>query len=148
MADVRIRDFKQSDYKSLVLIHDSLFSNNPLFLVRVKYEDSCYGRTRYRAKRFVAKEGDLYVGSSSLLESGVAGVIDQGFTVVRPDYRGRGIAQAVKVHTAMYAKSRGMRFIRTFNDSDNSPMLAVNRKIGFVKKAEWITFEKGLGAAP
>ena len=93
---------------------------------------------------FVAKEGDAYVGESSLLESGIDGLIDQGFTVVRPSYRGRNVAQAVKLETARYARAKGARYIRTHNDSENHPMLAVNRKMGFVKTAEWITFEKEL----
>ena len=93
---------------------------------------------------FVAKERGAYVGESSLLESGIDGVIDQGFTVVRPSHRGRNIAQAVKLRTAQYARSKGARFIRTHNDSQNHSMLAVNRKMGFVKRAEWITLEKKL----
>jgi GNAT superfamily N-acetyltransferase len=93
---------------------------------------------------FVAKEGEAFVGESSLLESGIEGVIDQGFTVVRPGHRGRNVAQAVKLKTALYARTKGARFIRTHNDSENHAMLAVNRKMGFVKTAEWITFEKQL----
>jgi ribosomal protein S18 acetylase RimI-like enzyme len=93
---------------------------------------------------FVAKEEEVYVGESSLLESGVGGVIDQGFTVVRPGYRGRGIAQAVKLQTVTYARNKGAKYVRTHNDSENHPMLAVNKKMGFVKQAEWITFEKEL----
>jgi ribosomal protein S18 acetylase RimI-like enzyme len=93
---------------------------------------------------FVARDGEAYVGASSLLESGVSGVIDQGFTVVRPGYRGRDIAQAVKLRTTVYAREKGARYIRTHNDSENHSMLAVNRKLGFEKRAEWITFEKPL----
>lgn len=93
---------------------------------------------------FVAKDGETYAGESSLLESGTGRFIDQGFTVVRPEYRGRNIAQAVKLQTAIYAKNKGAKYIRTHNDSENHPMLAVNRKMGFVKQAEWITFEKEL----
>lgn len=55
--------------------------------------------------------------------------------MVRPGYRGRGVAQAVKFQTATYAKGKGARFIRTYNDPENSSVLAVNRKMGFVKKA-------------
>ncbi len=93
---------------------------------------------------FVAKDGDKYVGSSSVFESGIDGMVDQGFTVVRPGYRGQGIAQAVKLKTVIHAKNGGARFIRTYNDADNAPMLAVNRKMGFVRQAEWIAFEKNL----
>lgn len=93
---------------------------------------------------FVAKLGDEYVGSSSLFRAGRNDTMYQGFTAVRPEFRGRGIAQAVKVRVARYAREAGARFLRTGNDSRNKPMLAVNWKLGFVKKAEWITFEKSL----
>jgi len=91
---------------------------------------------------FVAKERGDFVGASSLLESGASAMLDQGFTVVNPAWRGRGIAQAVKVHVAMYAKNKGFRYIRTHNDSENAPMLAVNKKLGFARGADFLTFER------
>lgn len=91
---------------------------------------------------FVAKEGDRFVGSSSLDLAERDDLLGQGFTAVRPGYRGRGIAQAVKVKVAEYCKMRGVKYLRTHNDSDNLPMLAVNWKLGFVKRNEWIAFEK------
>jgi GNAT superfamily N-acetyltransferase len=53
------------------------------------------------------------------------------FTGVRRSYRGRGLAQAIKVEAAAYARSRSATAIRTHNDSTNAPMLAVNRKLGY-----------------
>lgn len=47
------------------------------------------------------------------------------------DYRGRGLAQALKLQTVLLARRAGMRTIRTNNDSLNAPMLAVNRKLGY-----------------
>ena len=91
---------------------------------------------------FVAKEGDRFVGSSSVQLAGKDDLLDQGFTAVRPGYRGRGIAQTVKVKVAEHRRMRGVRCLRTYNDSDNMSMLAVNRKIGFVKQNEWIASEK------
>jgi GNAT superfamily N-acetyltransferase len=94
---------------------------------------------------FVARIGDAYIGESSLLRSGMDDTLEQGFTVVRPGFRGRGVAQAVKTRAASYAKTKGFRFIRTYNDAENAPMLSINRKMGFVKRAEWIVLEKELG---
>ena len=108
------------DYEIIIL-------NNPLMI----WEGS-----------FVAKLGGVYAGSSSIFESGQSGMVDQGFTVVNPAYRGRGVARALKAQVATCAKSKGYRYIRTYNDSENAPMLAVNRKIGFAKQAEWLFFEK------
>jgi GNAT superfamily N-acetyltransferase len=52
------------------------------------------------------------------------------FTGVHRDYRGRGLAQAIKLMAVEYARSKGATTIRTHNDSRNAPMLAVNRKMG------------------
>ncbi len=46
-------------------------------------------------------------------------------------YRGRGIAQALKLLSIRCARSYGARYIRTNNDSRNAPMLAINRKLGY-----------------
>ncbi len=93
---------------------------------------------------FVAKKDDLYVGSSSVIKAGLKDTIDQGFTSVRPGFRGRGIAQAVKLLVAKHARSHGVKSIRTHNDSQNEAMLMVNGKLGFVRKSEAIEFEKVL----
>lgn len=53
------------------------------------------------------------------------------FTGVLREYRGRGLAQALKLQTILLAKKEGVRYVRTNNDSKNAPMLAVNRKLGY-----------------
>lgn len=53
------------------------------------------------------------------------------FTGVLREYRGRRLAQALKLQTILLAKKEGMRYIRTNNDSNNAPMLAINRKLGY-----------------
>ena len=53
------------------------------------------------------------------------------FTGVLRQYRGRGLAQALKLQTILLARREGVRYVRTNNDSNNAPMLAVNRKLGY-----------------
>ena len=53
------------------------------------------------------------------------------FTGVERDYRGRGLAQALKLLAVRFAQHYGAAYIRTNNDSQNAPMLAVNRKLGY-----------------
>lgn len=53
--------------------------------------------------------------------------------VDRP-YRGRKIAQALKLLTIRHAKTRAAEAIVTDNDSQNAPMLAINRKLGYVPR--------------
>jgi GNAT superfamily N-acetyltransferase len=52
-------------------------------------------------------------------------------TGVRHAYRGRKIAQALKIKAALYARQHKMRFLRTNNDSLNAPILSINRKMGY-----------------
>ena len=81
--------------------------------------------------QILAAHGDDWVGLSAI------GVYKQdnhaynAFTGVLRNYRGRGLAQALKLQTILLAKREGMRYIRTHNDSNNAPMLAINRKLGY-----------------
>lgn len=58
------------------------------------------------------------------------------FTGTHPDFRGRGLATLVKRATIHWARDQGIREIWTGNDSENAPMLAVNRKLGYVPAHE------------
>ena len=75
---------------------------------------------------------------------GEVDVLYTGFTGVRREYRGRGIAMALKLRAVDYAKSHGYREIRTWNSTLNAPMLGINVRLGFVKQPVWITFGKDL----
>lgn len=80
----------------------------------------------------LAMDGDRAVGMSTVWYSCTPGKSGQvGFTAVLREYRGRGIALAVKLMTIEDAIRRGAPRMRTNNDPDNPPMLAVNVKLGF-----------------
>jgi len=96
---------------------------------------------------FIAIRAGRYVGKSALAKEGTdPGVIQQQLTAVLRDERGKGIAMALKLRTVEYAGSHGFREIRTWNDSLNRPMLAINEALGFAKEPVWITFGKDLSA--
>ena len=68
-------------------------------------------------------------------------------TVCDPAYRGRGIAQAVKNESVGQAVELGLTCIRTGNDDQNGPILAINRKLGYVPiYAIWEWIKTGLGS--
>lgn len=91
---------------------------------------------------FLAKFGDLYLGESALKRSDAdATLLYQQLTGVLPEFRGKGIATALKILTIEYAKRHGYREIRTWNSSKNGPMLAINGKLGFVRQPAWIEFQ-------
>lgn len=92
---------------------------------------------------FLAKDGDRYVGLSGLFKSlSMPDVLQQGFTAVARDYRGRGIALALKIRGVNFAQARGYREIRTHNNSRNRPMLRINEAMGFEKQPVWIEFAR------
>ncbi len=71
-------------------------------------------------------------------------ILSQDDTGVIREYRGRGIATALKLKISEYALKNGYSTIKTRNDSTNAPMLAVNTKLGFQRKVGWIMMEKTL----
>ena len=48
----------------------------------------------------------------------------------------------LKLAAMRYARSQGARSISTHNDSKNSPMLALNRKLGYVPEPGRYTLRK------
>jgi ribosomal protein S18 acetylase RimI-like enzyme len=94
---------------------------------------------------FVAKAGDRYVGISNLWRSeGSPDALYQGLTGVIREYRGRGIAWALKMRTIAYARDNRYRQIRTWNNTENRHILNINEALGFAKQPVWITFERDL----
>ncbi|MCR4404044.1 MAG: GNAT family N-acetyltransferase [Candidatus Acetothermia bacterium] len=92
---------------------------------------------------FIAKDSPVYVGQSDLWRSKEEPKdLYQGLTGVRREYRGRGIAMALKLRTIEYAKSHGFRVIKTWNNSNNVGILHINQKLGFARRPAWITLEK------
>jgi GNAT superfamily N-acetyltransferase len=53
------------------------------------------------------------------------------YTGVEREFRGRGVAQALKRATIRHAMVTQAGYLRTRNDSANAPMLAINRRYGF-----------------
>ena len=93
---------------------------------------------------FIAREGNRYVGYSHLGKSDEKDALSQWFTATDPDYMGRGIAWAVKLHTVKYAQEHGYKQIKTWNDTENQRMLSINLRLGFKPLPAWITMEKEL----
>lgn len=70
-------------------------------------------------------------------------VVYNYFTGTIAEMRGKGIALALKLQAISKCIPLGFTQMRTNNFSSNSPMLAVNNKLGFVKKSgKWILTKK------
>lgn len=81
--------------------------------------------------QFVAIDGHNYVGLSAVGYFKDGNHMYNMMTGVDGAYRGRKIAQVLKLNSIQFAKAYGADFIRTNNDSFNAPMLAINRKLGY-----------------
>ena len=59
-----------------------------------------------------------------------------------PEFRGRGLARLAKLATIRWAAENGLRTIYTGNDSENAPMLALNRSLGYEVQHRRVFFAK------
>jgi GNAT superfamily N-acetyltransferase len=76
--------------------------------------------------------GDTYIGYTYLDPTHSSeGVLAQGWTGVRPEYRRQGIATALKVHGISLARQLGYAEIVTTQRIGNLSSIAMNQKVGF-----------------
>jgi GNAT superfamily N-acetyltransferase len=94
---------------------------------------------------FAVFAGDELVGMACLLRD-----VDQperaenGLTTVRRDFRGRGLARALKETTIAWASERGIREIYTWTQTGNENMQAVNEKLSYVTRTVSISLRRPL----
>jgi mycothiol synthase len=87
----------------------------------------------------VDEDGGI-AGLSMLHRCGQPGRLETGFTGVTREFRGKGVATALKVRVLSVAKAAGYREVRTGNDSTNDAMLGINRRLGFVPLPAWVDY--------
>lgn len=85
---------------------------------------------------FVALENGAVLGYGYLTEED--GTWSHGFTAVRRDARGRGVAGAIKRAQIAWAKANGVTALRTANELRLSSMVELNRRLGYVPLYEEI----------
>ena len=76
-------------------------------------------------------EGDDWVGMAAVGYFANTNSMYNMFTGVDSTWRGKGIALALKLLAIGCARRYGADYISTNNDSENAPMLAINRKLGY-----------------
>lgn len=81
--------------------------------------------------QLLAVDGERYVGLAAVGYFKETNSMVNMITGVDRAYRGRHIALALKLRSIEFAKAFGAATILTQNDSQNGPMLAINRKLGY-----------------
>ncbi len=98
---------------------------------------------------FLAWKGTELVGVSALhRDLARPDTLRIGFTGTHPGFRGQGIGTELKRRGAVFARQRGYRYLVTGNNSENRPILAINRRFGFVPETVWVHSEKRLDDQP
>jgi GNAT superfamily N-acetyltransferase len=85
--------------------------------------------------QILAADGDRYIGLSAVGYFADGNAAYNNITGVLEAYRGRRIALAMKVRAIQAAQRWGVERVITNNDSVNAPMLAINRRLGYVPQA-------------
>jgi RimJ/RimL family protein N-acetyltransferase len=91
---------------------------------------------------WIALDGDRPVAMSYLKFPPVRGTIWTGYTCTDSDYRGRGIARAVKLQSLAQGAELGATVVQTDNDSENAPMLHINERLGYERRPGWVEHHK------
>jgi GNAT superfamily N-acetyltransferase len=94
---------------------------------------------------FVALADGEIVGYTGLLAwPGEPDRAENGLTVVRRAWRGRGLASALKTRQLTWAAANGLREIVTWTQAGNEGMQRVNERLGFVARTVELTMVKRL----
>ena len=87
---------------------------------------------RHADSQFLAAFEGAWVGLSSFaVKPGGEGMF--GLTAVTRAHRGKGLARALKVEALSYAQRRGIKRVTTENHPKNTPILRLNRALGFAE---------------
>lgn len=119
---------------------DDTLVNEPFAEFAKLFEHPAYLPDGY----FIAVDGDRFVGVSSVWRNRAKeGELFTRLTGVVRSHRRRGIATALKVRAAGFAKSMGATTIATDNE-ENNPMYDLNVALGFEPTNAWLQFRKEL----
>jgi mycothiol synthase len=83
-----------------------------------------------------------WIGVNMVREATNGTEMHTAYTGVLREFRGKGIAQVLKVIGIQRAIALGLQTIQTNNDERNATMLAINRKLGFVEQPGFFVVRK------
>jgi ribosomal protein S18 acetylase RimI-like enzyme len=92
----------------------------------------------------IAVQQGRYVGLNILYLDSSGQVLHNGLTGVRSEFRGLGLALALKLEGIRFGQQHGFRGITSFNASNNTAILRLNQKLGFEPSPATIEWRKQL----
>lgn len=104
----------------------------------ISLEDWLVEEATYPEGSFVALSDGEIVGYSGLCRLS-EGVAEDGLTVVRRDWRRRGLATALKRRELAWAAANGLREVVTWTQTGNEAMRRANELLGFEYRSVSIT---------
>jgi mycothiol synthase len=99
--------------------------------IEVPLEDWLHDEATLPEGSFVALADGEIVGYSGLVAHDNEGVAEDGLTVVRREWRRRGLARALKQRELAWAKAAGLHEVVTWTQTGNGSMRAVNELLGY-----------------
>jgi GNAT superfamily N-acetyltransferase len=113
-----------------------------------EWEDHVLGHPHFTADgSFLAYVDGEPAAVSILLVDLESGRAANMFTGTLPRFRGRGLGLAVKLASIAWAKEHGITSMATTNDERNAPMLAINRKLGYVPAGRQVEYVRAMETA-
>jgi mycothiol synthase len=108
--------------------------------LEISYEDWEREWVTWPEGSFVALHGDEIVGCAGLIrDHDRPDRAEHSLTAVRRDWRGRGLAKAMKRQTIAWAAANGLSELYTWTQTGNEGMQAVNERLGYVTRSVSIT---------
>jgi len=152
---VQPREIDGVEFVSLEERSDLLEAAYPL--AREGYGDMPIEGLDISLQTWLLEGGTLPAGSLAALADGeivgYAGLLrwaddpakaENGLTVVRRDWRRRGLASALKERQIAWAAANGVRQLVTYTQTGNESMQAVNARLGYVTTEVTIGFTRSL----
>jgi len=149
------RDIAGIEFVSIESRPELLEASFPL--AQQGYADMPIAGLDVRLDSWLAEEATLPGGSFvALADGGIVGYAglmrwndddtkaEHGLTVVRRDWRGRGLAAALKEREIAWAGANGISRLVTYTQTGNENMQAVNTRLGYVTSETSISFTRTL----
>ena len=92
----------------------------------------------------IAVQHGRYIGLNILYLDSSGTVLHNGLTGVLSEFRGLGLALALKLEGIRFGQQHGFGGITSFNASSNTPILRLNEKLGFVRSPATLEWRKQL----